>query len=147
MLGITVWMVDVSGGIGAMLQAEGKAVLRQIPVLVSICPHEIDTVRPGIGPALSEGGAKSGRTVKGIYGWWSEVKVMLKLVCITCGVTILETRCSTFLPLVLLSLCALLLTVVGLLCIELLSCVCYLMCIVLLCVYCCLTYCSCRIAS
>ena len=62
--------------------------------------------------------------------------------CNTCGVTILETRCSTFFPLVLLFLCALLLTVVGLLCIELLSYVyfCYFMCIVLLCVYCCLTY-------
>jgi len=44
----------------------------------------------------SEGG-KSGRTVKGIYGW--EVKVMLKLVFITCGITILETRRSNFFPL------------------------------------------------
>jgi hypothetical protein len=41
-----------------------------------------------------------------------EVKAMLKSVCNACGVTILETRCSTFLPLVLLFLCALLLTVV-----------------------------------
>ena len=62
-------------------------------------------------------GGKSGRTVKGIYGWWIEVKVMLKLVCNNCGVTILETRCSTFFPLVLPLVCALLLTVVGLLCI------------------------------
>ena len=42
---------------------------------------------------------------------------MLKLVCNNCGVTILETRCSTFFPLVLPLVCALLLTVVGLLCI------------------------------
>jgi len=45
------------------------------------------------------------------------MKVMLKLVCNSCGVTILETRCSTFFPIVLPLLCALLLTVVGLLCI------------------------------
>jgi len=74
---------------------------------------------------------------------------MLKLVCYTCRVTILETMVQYFLPLVLLFLCALLLTVVGLLCIELLSCVylCYLMCIILLCLYCCLTYFSCRIVG
>jgi hypothetical protein len=42
------------------------------------------------------------------------------LVCNTCGVTFLETRCSIFFPLLLLFLCALLLTVVGLLCIGLL---------------------------
>jgi hypothetical protein len=49
----------------------------------------------------SEGqGGKSGRTVKVTYGLWGEVKVMLKLVCNTCGVTILETRCSTFFPFV-----------------------------------------------
>jgi hypothetical protein len=51
----------------------------------------------------SEGG-KLGCTKKGIYGgWsevkWSEVKVLLKLVCYTCGATILETRYSTFSPL------------------------------------------------
>jgi len=44
-------------------------------------------------------GCLSGRIVKGICGWWSEVKVMLKLVCISCGVTILETKCSIFFPL------------------------------------------------
>jgi len=44
-------------------------------------------------------GGKSGCTVKGTYGWWSEVKVMSKLVCNTCGVTILDTMCSTFFPL------------------------------------------------
>jgi hypothetical protein len=44
-------------------------------------------------------GGKSGLTVKGMYGWLSEVKVTFKLVCITCGVTILETRCSIFFPL------------------------------------------------
>ena len=61
---------------------------------------------------------------------------MLKLVCNTCGVTILETRCSIFFPIVLLFACALLLTGVGLLFIVLLCYVyfCYLMCIVLLCV-------------
>jgi len=92
---------------------------------------------------------KSGRTVKAIYGWWSEVMVMLKLLCITCGVTTLETTVQYFLPLVLLFLCALLLTVAVLLCIGLLSYVyfCYLMCIVLLCAYCCLTYFSCRTAG
>ena len=50
-------------------------------------------------------GGKSGRTVKGIYGWWSEVKVLLKLVCYTCGVTILETRYSTFFPLCCFPMC------------------------------------------
>ena len=40
-----------------------------------------------------------GPTVKIIYGWWGEVKVMLKLVCYNCGVTILETRYSIFFPL------------------------------------------------
>jgi len=40
-------------------------------------------------------GSKSRRIVKGIYWWWSEVKVLLKLVCYTCGVTISETRYST----------------------------------------------------
>jgi hypothetical protein len=44
-------------------------------------------------------GGKLGHTVKGVYGWWSAVKVLLKLVCYTCGVTILETRYSTFSPL------------------------------------------------
>jgi len=63
------------------------------------------------------------------------VKVMLKLACNNCGVTILETRYSTFFPLLPL-LCALLLTVVGLLCIVF-----YLVCIfVTLCV---LFYCVC----
>ena len=61
-------------------------------------------------------GGLSGRTVKGIYDWWSEekwsevkwsevkwsevkwseVKVLLKLVCYACGLTIFETRYSTF---------------------------------------------------
>jgi len=61
---------------------------------------------------------------------------MLKLLCNTYGVTILETTVQYFLPFVLLFLCALLLTVVGLLCIQLLFYVyfCYLKCIVLLCV-------------
>ena len=36
---------------------------------------------------------------EGYLGWWSEVKVLLKLVCCTCRVTILETRYSTFSPL------------------------------------------------
>jgi len=40
---------------------------------------------------------KSGRTVKVPMG--GEVKFMLKLVCNTCGVTVLEIRCSTFFPL------------------------------------------------
>jgi len=73
-----------------------------------------------------------------MYATHSEVKVLLKLVCYTCGVTILETMVQYFLPIVLLYLCAFLLTVVGLLCIVLLFCVylCYLMRIVLLCVYC-----------
>ena len=44
-------------------------------------------------------GGKSGSTVKGIYGWWSEVKVLLKLLSYTCGITILETRYSNFSPL------------------------------------------------
>jgi hypothetical protein len=49
-------------------------------------------------------GGKSGRTVKGTYRWWSEVKwgevkVTLKLVCSICGLTILETRCITSFPL------------------------------------------------
>ena len=90
---------------------------------------------------------KSGRTVKGIYGWWSEGPVKI-------GVQYLWSNnirnyIQYFLPILLLYLCALLLTAVGLLCIELLSYVyfCYLMCIVLLCVYCCLTYFSCRIAG
>jgi hypothetical protein len=61
-----------------------------------------------------------GSTVKGTYGWWSEEKIMLKLVCNTCGVTILETRCSTFFPLCCFSLSALILTVIGLLCTGLL---------------------------
>jgi len=75
----------------------------------------------------------------------SEEKVLLKLMCFICGVTILETGYNTFSPLCCFLLCALLLTVVGLLCIVLLSCVylCDLMCIVLLCVYCYLTYLSC----
>ena len=60
---------------------------------------------------------------------------MLKLVCITRGVKVLDTTVQYFVPLVLLFLCALLLTVVGLLCTELLSYVyfCYLICTVLLC--------------
>jgi hypothetical protein len=41
-------------------------------------------------------GVKSGCTVKGIYGWCSEVKVLLKMVCYTCGLTILETRYCCF---------------------------------------------------
>ena len=66
---------------------------------------------------------------------------MLKLMCNTWGVTILETRRSTFFP-----LC----------CFSYVFCVlgyyswvyfCYFMCIVLLCVYCYLTYFSCRIAG
>jgi hypothetical protein len=49
-------------------------------------------------------GVKSGCTVKGIYGWWSEVswsavKVLLKMVCYTCGLTTLETRYCSFSPL------------------------------------------------
>jgi hypothetical protein len=30
--------------------------------------------------------------VKGICGWWSGMKVMLKLVCNTCGVTVRGIR-------------------------------------------------------
>jgi len=54
-------------------------------------------------------GVKSGCTVKGIYGWWSElkwvevqwseVKVLLKLVSYTCVLTTLETRYCSFSPL------------------------------------------------
>ena len=44
------------------------------------------------GSAVKGGGVKSGRAVKGIYWWWSKVKVMLKLVYITRGLTIFETR-------------------------------------------------------
>jgi len=47
------------------------------------------------------------------------VKVMLKLMFITCGIKISETRCSSFFPLCCF-LCALLLTVGFLLCIKLL---------------------------
>jgi hypothetical protein len=51
----------------------------------------------------------------------NEVKVMSKLVCNACGVTILETRFNTFFPLCCFSYVRkLLLTVVGLLCIVLL---------------------------
>ena len=64
---------------------------------------------------------KSGRTVKGIYGWWSECHVKI-------GVQYLwsnniRNQVQYFLPFVLLLLCALLLTVVDLLCIVLLFCV------------------------
>jgi len=77
-----------------------------------------------------------------------EVNVLLKMVCYTCGVTILGTRYCSFSPLSLF-LRTLLLNVAGLLCIVLLSCMylCYHMCIVLLCVYCCLTYFSCRMLA
>ena len=76
-----------------------------------------------------------------------EVKVLLKLVSYSCGITILETR--YFLPIMLLFLGALLLTVLGLLCTALLSCVylSYFMCIFLLCAYCCLIFFSCGIAG
>jgi hypothetical protein len=50
-------------------------------------------------------GGKTGRTVKGTYACWSEVKVMSKLVRNTCGVTILETMCCTFFPLCCFPMC------------------------------------------
>ena len=50
----------------------------------------------------SEGQCSESGAYREGYLWvakWSEMKVMLKLVCSTCGETILETRCSTFFPL------------------------------------------------
>jgi len=92
-------------------------------------------------------GGKSGRTVKGIYGWWSEGHV--KIGCHYLWSNNIRNQVQYLLPLALFFLCALLLIVVGLLCIQLLSYVyfCYLMCIVLLCVYRFVTYFSCRIAG
>jgi len=53
---------------------------------------------------------KSGPTVNCTNGWlgevkWSEVKVMSGLVCNTCGVTILENRCSNFILCVAFPMC------------------------------------------
>jgi len=45
------------------------------------------------------GGGISGRIMKVIYGWWSEVKVVLKLICNNCGLTISVTRFCTSFPL------------------------------------------------
>jgi len=44
-------------------------------------------------------GGKSGRTMKGNYGWGNGVKIMSKFVCNICRVTISETMCSTYFPL------------------------------------------------
>ena len=53
---------------------------------------------------------KSGPTVNGTYVWLgevkrSEVKIISELVWNTCGVTILENRCSTFFPFVVFPMC------------------------------------------
>jgi len=96
-------------------------------------------------------GGKSGRTLKGVYGWWSEVKWSegpVKICVMYQWNNNITKEVQYFLPIMLPFLCAFLLTAVGLLSVVLLSCVyfCYHMRVVLLYVYCCLTYFTYRIA-
>jgi hypothetical protein len=75
---------------------------------------------------------------------WSEVKVLLKMVCCTCGLTILETRYRSFSPLCCFSYVhfVLICTVVILYCLVL--CVCVYMCICGFCNVCvCVCVCVC----